>query len=74
VDAHPDADRGVVGPWLSGEGTLRVDGSRNGGGRPGEDDEEAIALGRGLRAVVGGDRRADELPMARQQARPATTQ
>jgi hypothetical protein len=52
VDADPDADSSVLVPLRGGEGALGVRGSRDGGPRSLEDDEERIALGADLDAAT----------------------
>jgi len=70
ADPRPDADLRVGGPRLRGERPLRVhdhpDRVRHGA----EHDEERVALGPNLDAVVGGQRRPDQRAVALEERAP----
>ena len=69
VDAHADLDRVALGPWMRGEGPLRVDGGRDRGGGVGERHEHRVALRAEDPAAMGGHGRLQQLAVLRQQRR-----
>ena len=55
VQAHPHADRGVLGPRVLCVRALRLDGRRDRVASAGEGEEERVALGVDLGPVVAGE-------------------
>ena len=74
VQAHPHADRGVLGPRVLGVRALRLDGRRDGVASAGEGEEERVALRVDLGPVVAGERLAHEPPVIREHAAVAVAE
>ena len=60
MDAHPDADRLTVGPWVRPERPLHLDGRGHARAGRGEHREERVALGIDLPAAVRGQPGTDQ--------------
>ena len=60
MDAHPDADRLTVGPWVRPERPLHLDGRGHARAGRGEHREERVALGVDLPAAVRGQPGTDQ--------------
>src|ERR1700741_3540265 len=64
MEPHPDVDLDAGGPWLGGKGPLCLDGRGDCLDGAVEDDEEGVALGALLVALMPRDCRAHERSLA----------
>jgi hypothetical protein len=65
VNAHPDANRGIPGPAMRGELGLDVARRRDGRGRLGKGEEEAVPLRVDLHSSMPRHELADDSPVCR---------